>query len=184
MSAAAILSRLKQAGVSVAVADGQLKLNGPKAVLGDEVLNELRLAKPELLKLLSKPAVITEWRAAIEQVEPAAPEWQRLKSTSLSFLVSHDAVVATENGWDAMSLFGVHKGMAPKERVDCWGLVLFLAWGIHRRTVETIGEKACALRTKTGAVQSQRRLRANFDQAVPWWEHPAAAMQRNKASEC
>jgi len=175
MSAAAILSRLEEAGVSVAAVDGQLKLSGPKAALSDAVLNELRLAKPELLELLNKPAVIKGWLSEIEGVEPASMEWQRLKSASLNFLACHDAVVAIENGWNAVSLFGVHKGVAPKERVDCWGLVLFLAWGVHSCTVETIGEKVCALRTKTGAVQSQPRLRANFDQAVPRWGHPAAA---------
>ena len=175
MSAAAVLSRLKKAGVSVAAEDGQLKLEGPKSALSDEVLSELRQIKSELLKLLSQPepAVVAKWRAAIEQVEPAAAEWQKVKGASLDFLASHDAVVAIENGWDAVSLFGVHKGAAPKARIDCWGLILFVALGVHGCTIETIGEKVCALRTRTGAVQSMPRSRANFDQAVPWWKHPA-----------
>ena len=176
MSAAAVLSRLKRAGVHVAAEGGQLKLDGPKTALCDEVLSELRQLKPELMKLLNRPE-LAEWRAAIEQVEPAGPAWQRLKDASLDFLASHDAVVAIENGWDAVDLFGVHKGTAPKERIDCWGLVLFLAWGVHRCTIETIGERVCALRTKTGAVQSQPRSRANRNEAIPWWQHPAAKVQ-------
>lgn len=167
MSAPAILSRLKQAGISVAVADGQLKLRGPKAALSEEVLSELRERKAELMA----PAQIAEWRAAIEQVEPAAADWQRLKRASLGFLNTPDALAAIGNGWDAVSLFGLHKGSAPKERLDCWGLVLFLAWGIHGCTVETIGKQVCALRTRSGAVQSQPRARGNYGQAAPWWQH-------------
>ena len=66
------------------------------------------------------------------------------------------------------------QGQRPKERLDCWGLVLFLAWGVHGCTVETIGKQVCALRTRSGAVQSQPRTRANFDEAAAWWAHPAA----------
>lgn len=119
-------------------------------------------------------AVIKEWRTAIESVQPDTPQFQKLKDASLGFLDSHDAIVAVANGWDAISLFGMHKGSAPKMRVDAWGLVLFLAWGVHGCTVETIDQKVCALRTRSGAVQSQPRVRANFDQAAPWWEHPHA----------
>lgn len=173
MSAAALLSRLKKAGVHVAAEDGQLKLDGPKAALGEEVLDELRQAKPELLKLLSRSEhpLIAEWRAAIEQTEPATPEGQKLKEVSLDFLDSEDAAAAIENGWDAVSLFGVHKGRAPKARIDAWGLVLFLAWGVHGCRVESVDEKVCALRTRAGVAQQQPRDRANFDQAIPWWQH-------------
>ena len=101
-----------------------------------------------------------------------SPEIEKLKTVSLRFLDSADAIIAVENEWDAVSLFGMHEGKAPRERIDCWGLVLFLAWGIHRAAVETIDQKVCALRTTSGAVQTQPRNRANLDKAVPWWLHP------------
>jgi hypothetical protein len=175
MNAAALLSRLEKAGVHIAAEDGQLKLDGPKAALGEEVLNELRQAKPELLKLLSQPErpIIAEWRAAIERAQPATPAGHKLKETSLLFLDSEDATAAIQNGWNDVSFFGLHKGSAPKQRIDAWGLVLFLAWGIHECRVESVNEKVSALRTRAGVAQHQPRDRANFDQAVPWWEHPA-----------
>ena len=175
MSAADMLSRLKRAGVRITAENGQLKLDGPKTALGEEVLGELRLAKPELLKLLSRPEnpTIVEWRAAVEQATPVTPAGHKLKETSSLFLDSEDATAAIENGWDAVSLFGLHKGSALKERIDAWGLVLFLAWGVHGCRVESVNEKVCALRTRTGVAQRQPRDRANFDQAIPWWRHPA-----------
>lgn len=181
MSASTVLTRLKEAGVKIAVSEGQLKLKGPKSALNDDVLSELRAIKAELIRLLSaaEPApatlpedIISQWRSEIEQVRPHIPEFERLRSVSLRFLASLDALIAVENEWDAVSLFGIHEGNAPKERIDCWGLVLFMAWGVHGCTVETIGQKVCALRTRSGAVQTQPRLKANFDQAVPWWRHP------------
>jgi hypothetical protein len=181
MSASSVLTRLRQAGVEIAVADGQLKLKGPKSALNEDVLNELRAIKAELLKLLSAPEpqpqspaerVVSEWQSAVEQVTPQTPEITKLKEVSLRFLASPDALAAVENGWDAVSLFGMHEGNAPKERVGEWGLVIFLAWGVHGCTVETVDQKVCALRTRSGAVQTLRRNRANFDQSVPWWQHP------------
>jgi hypothetical protein len=181
MNASTILSRLKEAGVQVAVTDGQLKLKGPKTALNEEVLSVLRDIKAELIKLLSasepetKPnseAILGEWRAAIEAVYCDLPDFVKLKRESLRFLASPDAIAAVENAWDAVSLFGIHEGGSPKERIDCWGLVLFMAWGVDGCTVETIGQKVCALRTRSGAVQTQPRLKANFHEALVWWRHP------------
>ena len=103
----------------------------------------------------------------------------KLKSASLRFVDSPDAVAAVNHGWDAVSLFGMHEGPCPHERLDAWGLVLFLAWGIHKCTVQSIDQKVCALRTRSGAVQTLRCNRANFDQAVPWWEHPGIVNTRS-----
>jgi hypothetical protein len=114
---------------------------------------------------------IAEWRASISSVRSDLPDIEKLKTVSLRFLDSPEAALALENGWDAVSLFGMHEGQAPKERIDCWGLVLFLAWGVHGCTVETIGQKVCALRTRSGAVQTLPRSRASSDQAAPWWLH-------------
>jgi hypothetical protein len=116
---------------------------------------------------------IAEWRAAIEGVTSELPDIMKLKEVSLRFLDGPEAGTAIENGWDAVSLFGMHTGEAPKVRIDCWGLVIFLAWGVHRCTFEAFDQKVCAIRTRAGAVLQQPRYRANFDQARPWWEHPA-----------
>ena len=107
-------------------------------------------------------AVITEWRTAIAQIKPTLPEIDKLKTASLRFLDAPEAIPAVENGWDAVSLFGMHEGKAPKERVGSWGLVLFIAWGVHKCTVDAIEPDVCRLRTKSGAVQSQPRSKAGF----------------------
>ncbi len=119
-----------------------------------------------------RPAIIAEWRDAIANVKPDRPDIDKLKAVSLSFLDSADAITAVEHGWDALSLFGMHRGECYRIRIDCWGLVLFLAWGVHKCSVETIDAKVCALRTRSGAVQMLRPHRENFDQAIPWWQHP------------
>jgi len=127
-----------------------------------------RSAAPELLARTR----ISVWRTEIASVQPSVPEIDKLRAVSLRFLDSPDAISAIDHGWDAVSLFGMHEGPAPKARLDCWGLVLFLAWGVHGCTVESIDQRVCALRTRSGAVQTLRCNRANFDQAVPWWQHP------------
>jgi hypothetical protein len=72
--AAAILTRLRTAGVSIAVEDGKVLLEGPEEALNDAVLDEVRTHKPEILELLKTPApspegLISEWRAAIAGVQ-------------------------------------------------------------------------------------------------------------------
>src|SRR5262245_26167920 len=56
MSAPALLSRLKAAGVVLAVENGNLKLRGNGAPLGDATLASLRAHKAEIVALLSSPA--------------------------------------------------------------------------------------------------------------------------------
>ena len=176
MNASAVLTQLKAAGVHVAVANGKLELEGPKEALNEDVLNELRAIKAELIDLLSAmepdPAaqaedVIAGWRCAVQAVNSDNPDIMKLKAASLHFLDSPDAIAAVVNGWDVL----LHFGQAPKMRLDCWGIVLFMAWGVHGCTVETIDAKVCALRTRTGAVHRKPRLHGNFDDAIPWWEH-------------
>jgi hypothetical protein len=55
---------------------------------------------------------------------------------SLRFLDSHDAIAAVACGWDAVSLFGVHRGPAPHERLDAWGLIPAQVWGVLRCSIE------------------------------------------------
>lgn len=118
MSASALLAQLKEAGVTVEAEGGNLRLKGPKAALGNEVLTELRANKAELLDALKTPpaptrsqeGVIAEWRAAIVSVATDQINIVKLKTGSLRFLDSHNAIAAVACGWDAVSSFGVHRG--------------------------------------------------------------------------
>jgi TubC N-terminal docking domain len=183
MSASALLARLKEAGVAVEAEGGDLRLKGPKAALGNQVLTELRANKAELLDTLktlpapvrSHEGMIAEWRAAIVSVETNQIDIAKLKTVSLRFLDSPDAFAAVSCGWDAVNLFGVHRGLAPHERLDAWGLVPAQVWGVHRYSIVNFERDACLLRTRRGATLCQPRLRANFDQAVPWWMHQRIA---------
>ena len=71
------------------------------------------------------------------------------------------------------SLFGVHAGPAPKERGDAHGLVPSLAFSVLGYTILGLDRHAAALRTRQGSTLHQPPMRANFDQALVWWQHPA-----------
>jgi hypothetical protein len=183
MSASALLAQLKEAGVSFEAEGGNLRLKGPKAALGNEVLTELRANKAELLNALrispaparSRQGATAAWRAAIGSVGTNQVHIAKLKTLSLRFLDSHDAIAAVACGWDAVSLFGVHRGPAPHERLDAWGLIPAQVWGVLRCSIEHFDCDVCLLRTPRGATLRQPRLRANFDHAVAWWMHQSIA---------
>ncbi len=168
MNAAAVLTQLKAAGVNVAVANGKLELEGPKDALTDGVLDELRAIKPALIV----EATLAEWRAAAASVRTDNMDVAKLKTATLRFLDSEDARTAVDNGWDAMALFGIFEGNTPKERVGCWGLIVFVAWGTYARMIDTIDPDSCVLRTRSGSTQTLPRMRSALDDAVIWWQHP------------
>jgi hypothetical protein len=179
-AAAAILTRLRTAGVSIAVAGGKVLLNGPEEALGDDILDEVRTHKPEILELLKTPelspeGLITEWRASIAGVHTDLLEVAKLKTVSLRFLDSANVAAAIDAGWNATSLFGVHRGGYQKERLDAWGLTAFLAWGTHSHTIQAFTREECSLLTRSGSLLKLQRVRPNHDQAVPFWMHPALA---------
>lgn len=90
----------------------------------------------------------------------------------MRFLDSPDAVTAFENGHHTLSLFGVCKSDASINRVDCWGLVPFLAWGIHTGEEVRQTGKICAIRTRSAYAVHQRPPEcSHFDQSVPWWDY-------------
>jgi hypothetical protein len=167
MNASAVLTQLKAAGVHVAVANGKLELEGPTEALTEDVLNEVRAIKPALMV----EATIAEWRAAAAGVRTDNLDVAKLKAATLRFLDSEDARTSVENGWDATALFGVFDGDTPKERVGCWGLIVFVAWGAYARTIDAIGPDACVLRSRSGATQTLPRMRSELNHAVPWWLH-------------
>ena len=80
--------------------------------------------------------MIAEWRAAIVSVATDQVNIAKLKTVSLRFLDSPDAVAAVACGWDAVSLFGVHHGPAPHERLDAWGLIPMQVWGVLHCSIE------------------------------------------------
>jgi hypothetical protein len=52
MNVVALLSRLKESGVSVRLVDANLKINAPKGKLTPDLLNELKQQKKEIIKFL------------------------------------------------------------------------------------------------------------------------------------
>lgn len=117
-------------------------------------------------------AAIEAWRSEIEAVKPCLPDIAKLKTASLRFLASEWATQALAADWEEVALFAIHEGECPKARLDAWGLIPSLAWGVQRCTIESISREATFLRTTGGALLRQPRLRANFNEAVPWWRHP------------
>jgi hypothetical protein len=170
MRAAAILSRLRAAGVIVRAVDGELKLKGPGQALGEPVLNELREIKPELLTLLSQEAVpapaapldldgitgrIEGWLNAVDRVPKACgPQGQRLKALTTDFLLGCWAYEAVRLGWSDADLFAIDGGLISE---------------MSRRPLHfrSIGEDAICLINGRGAYEEWERR--DMTDAVPWW---------------
>ena len=118
-------------------------------------------------------AAIKAWRSEIAATpQTGIRDFDRLATVSLRFLESEWAIKALAADWDETALFAVHEGQSPKERIDAWGLIPFLAWGIHKPSIISFDANACMLRPSGGEPLRQPRNRANFDQAAPWWQHP------------
>ena len=79
---------------------------------------------------------LAEWRAAISVVRSDLPDIVKLKRESLRFLDSPDAFAAVETIGTRSAYSACMKGELPKCASITWGLVLFLAWGVHSCTVE------------------------------------------------
>ena len=170
MSAAAILSRLEEAGVSVAAVNGQLKLSGPKAALSEAVLNELRQAKPELLKLLSEPTI----QALVSGFSPKTETGERLKQAALFFLASELSQVAAALGWTATELFGVYNHDEPdiiNRRGDAKGVVSFVALAVWPGTrIERFEAGYAVIVTGGGGVFTSPRRGDKLSASVPFWQ--------------
>ncbi|MGA7329329.1 MAG: hypothetical protein WBX25_33810, partial [Rhodomicrobium sp.] len=120
---------------------------------------------------------IEAWRAAVEAIPaPCNHNGERLLNASLSFLASENATLLLSCGWDEIALFGVHRGIAPRERLDAWGLVTTLAWSTLSLTIKEVAAGHCVLTSQNVQGGSQlvfRRHKAGLANAVPWWRHPA-----------
>ena len=130
-------------------------------------------------------AAIEAWRLEIAAApQTGIPGFDKLAAVSLRFLVSDWAMKALAADWDETALFAVHEGKAPQERPTPGVSSRFLAWGVHRCTIETFSRDACLLRTQRGAMLRQPRIRANFDKAVPFWRHPGIVNASRGALPC
>jgi hypothetical protein len=101
------------------------------------------------------------------------PDGEQLKQTTLAFQGSQFAEQAAAFGWDDISLYGVHKDGAPKERIDAWGLIPLLAWTELGLTLTGIEGDAAMVTSSNGSLLRHIRMRANRGEAIAWQTHPA-----------
>src|SRR5262245_13195404 len=121
MSATALLSRLHAAGIALAVENGNLKLRGQGAPLGEATLAELRARKVEILALLTPPRAampsddaehVFEERAAILECDAGLPrkEAERIaramvrqdRNVLASWQAKIEGMTAGGKLWDAL----------------------------------------------------------------------------------
>jgi hypothetical protein len=192
-AAALIIDRARQSGV-VLERHGERLVWRAKTAPDSGFLVLLKTHKAALLDTLpdadSMPAPdaiaapLASWRAFILAAPTtAARGFDKLAAVSLRFLDSEWASKAVASLWDAVSLFGIHGGPAPRERLDAWGLLPLLAWGTHRYSIFGFDAHACLLRTSNGATLRQQRHRANFDAALAWWLHPTLSHGERSCAE-
>lgn len=169
---AAVLAHLKAAGVSIAVADGQIKLKGPRGALDDGVLNELRRIKSELLEFLKAveaapgptppidrdaiAARIESWLAAMDRLPKACgSQAAKLKVITQDFALGPWAAEFVRLGWSDGDLFALDGGLIPET---------------SRRALyfRKVGADAVSLINERAAFEDWPRPDAG--DALPWWE--------------
>ena len=157
-----LIARLQAAGGKLSLEDGQVFIEAP-APLPDELVEQLRAAKPALINILGRsdpepaarpgatvvllavpPGVPEDWAQGVcdllAMVRPAAwPEahWCQLREDAFAFLRDHGAEAA-RLGWDTLDIFGVDP-KCPLARYDAMGLVVLLQ---GRRVVELHHDRA------------------------------------------
>ena len=137
MSAAALLARLNEAGVSASVDGRDLKLTGRKSALSAEIVADIKAAKEELVAFLASP--VQAWRAQIANAPslPDETEHDAYRSGKMELLRAEALLFIDQGwahragGWSATELFGVNPA-APVRRVGAWGVVPFLSWSSAR----------------------------------------------------
>jgi hypothetical protein len=193
MTAALIIDRARQSGVALERRGGRLVWRS-QTTPDPGLIALCKSHKAALLEALpdadSTPALdviaspLASWRASILAAPTTSnPELDKLAAVSLRFMDSEWASTAIASLWDAVSLFGVHKGPAPRERLDAWGLLPLLTWGTHRYSIVGFDVHACLLQTSSGSELRQPRHRANFDAALVWWSHPALGNPQSESNQ-
>jgi hypothetical protein len=134
------------------------------------------VAVPQFSKtLLSSPGSQIPASKQAAEAPIANTDGERLRQATLAFRSSPFADQAKALGWDEISLFGVHRGTHPKERMDAWGLIPLLAWNCLSLTLTEIEADAARLTSPRGALLTHPRKRANHDEAIAWQAHLAFA---------
>jgi hypothetical protein len=135
----------------------------------------LALAEPHGVEISLR--TVDDWRHAVETIPaPCTRDGERLLKASVAFLEGVHAKEAVSLEWDEVSLFGIHKGIAPRERPDAWGLVPALAWSPFTLSVKEISAGHAVLISENaqgGSLLTMQRHRAGLANAVAWWRHPA-----------
>src|SRR5262249_36310377 len=104
---------------------------------------------------------------------PCNAEAGQLNRATIVFRSSVFAEQSQALGWNEISLFGVHGGAYPKERMDAWGLIPLLAWSGLSLKLTKMEADAATVTSPRGSLLRHPRRRANYDLAMPWWAHPA-----------
>ena len=162
-----LIARLQAAGGRLSVEDGQVFVEAP-APLPDELVEQLRAAKPVLINMLSRrePDVRPGVNVVLLAVPPGVPEqwaqgvadllamgrpvpwpedrWNALREDSFAFLRDHGAE-AVRLGWDMLDIFGVDL-RAPLARYDAMGLVVLL----HGRRVVELHADGAVIESRGG----------------------------------
>ena len=144
-----LLDQVHEAGGRLLMNGDKLRVEAP-APLPDELVEQLKTAKPALIDMLGQrepevdarpgasivllavpPGVPDAWVQGVAELlamsRPGAwPEdrWTALREDAFAFLRDHGAEAA-RLGWDVLDLFGVDR-RAPLARYDAMGLVVLL----------------------------------------------------------
>ncbi len=180
-----LMARLQAAGGKLSLEGDQVFVEAP-APIPDELVEQLRAAKPALIDILTEVEIATRPGAKVVllAVPPGVPEawvqgvadllamprptawptdrWAALREDSFAFVRDHGAEAAAL-GWDVMDIFGVDP-RAPLARFDAMGLVPLLR---GRRIVELHHDRA-VIESRVGAPTTLTRHPAPPARVVVW----------------
>jgi hypothetical protein len=207
VAAVDMLAALRAAGGDVKLTTpGRLKVVAPTR-LPDELIEQLRAAKPDLLRLLRETqpvdwtdlhderAAIAEydggapraWAEALARLDPASPpadisprRWLRFIDDCGRFLDAGWAARAAELGWGPFDLFGCNRER-PFARIDSMGLIWFCNGG---SIVELYRHRAVIQARMDDARLSFRRRPVDIGRVVLAWELAKQADPQPAASLC
>jgi len=196
------LAAVRAAGGDVKLVGPQrLKLVAPTALPSD-LIELVRAAKPDLLNLLQNKADETltsradwgkaeeerasiiefdgrtprDWAEALARLDRANPprdvplaRWQQFINDCGRFLDQGWANRAEALGWGPFELFGCDR-KRPLARYDHMGLLWIIQGG---RLVALTADTATIDDTRTGSLQTYRRVPIDLDRAVLAWELPS-----------
>ena len=180
-----LVDRVQEAGGRLLLNGDKLRVEAP-APLPDELVDQLRAAKPELIDMLGRqrpdtrpgaydvllavpPGVPEQWAQGVADLlampRPTTwPEtqWRQLREDAFGFLRDH-AATAARLGWGALDIFGIDP-TRPLVTHDAMGLVLLL----HGRRVVELHADGAVIESNQGQRSSFTR-RPTPSARVPVW---------------